>query len=305
MRHNNVKLHQKISFSKLFNSAHVECDSTIVFMPGCSLASYSPELVMKTYEYLKESIANIGIISNCCGAPSYLINDNKFEKYYSSLEKSLEDMKIDTVITACQSCYKTIKTNSMNLKVISLWEKLDRLGVPHNVKDIYKNNNLKITIHDSCPTKKETSIHSAIRNIAYQLGLEIEEYEQCKEKTLCCGSKSMITSGKKVGLNQMIKRSENAKTEHILTYCRSCSESLNKNSKKAIHILDFIFNKGYNTEIEDSNLFKKWINRYKCKKTNRTNTQLGEYRMLDTHARKYVMPFIDLGAKSFKSRNEC
>ena len=52
-----------------------------VFFPGCSLSSYSPELVLKTYDYLQQKLPGTGILLGCCGAPAFLIGEqSRFQR---------------------------------------------------------------------------------------------------------------------------------------------------------------------------------------------------------------------------------
>ena len=52
--YNSVKFHQINSFSPIFSKSFSNKSTKKLFFPGCSLASYSPEIVLKTYEYLKK-----------------------------------------------------------------------------------------------------------------------------------------------------------------------------------------------------------------------------------------------------------
>ncbi|MDG2648587.1 (Fe-S)-binding protein, partial [Vibrio parahaemolyticus] len=47
--------------------------SNKVFMPGCSLPSYSPEGVAAIASYLKEVFPEMGAVQKCCGKPTAAI----------------------------------------------------------------------------------------------------------------------------------------------------------------------------------------------------------------------------------------
>lgn len=277
--YNTVNFHQKNSFSSIFTAAHLEkisddniYNKTRVFMPGCSLTSYNPELVMKTYGFLKERLNNTGIILKCCGNPTALIGqEHKFNEYYSMLEKDFFNMNVDEVIVACPSCYKAVKKNSPNIKVRSLWEVINEIGIPEEMKCIGKNIDITFAIHDPCITRNETSIHDAVRNIVKELDFNIEEFEYSREKTLCCGAGGMVAvTNNKLAKEQMKKRASQAKSDYILTYCESCVEAMMVGGKNSVHILDLLFNKDiystlkFNQPIQG--VVKKWSNRYRCKK---------------------------------------
>ncbi|AFS79633.1 Fe-S oxidoreductase [Gottschalkia acidurici 9a] len=275
-----VKFHQKNSFSKMFSTGIKGLESKekrTVFFPGCSLSSYSPDVVMKTYQYLKEKLPGIGIILKCCGNPTHTMGEKeKFNDFYNTVQTEFKNNKIKEVIVACQNCYKTIEKNSPNIVITSLWEVISQYGVPEDKKDYYKCTDKTFSIHDPCPTRNESKIHDAIRNITLQLGLKINEMEFIREKTLCCGSGAMIgVTNKDLSLKQRQKRANQSKSNYIISYCEECVESMKKGGKKSIHILDLLFNddidKTFNQE--DIGTIKKWSNRYKVKRRIASNVR--------------------------------
>ncbi|GFR35703.1 (Fe-S)-binding protein [Thermobrachium celere] len=132
-----------LSNSKIFTT--IKGDATIGFMPGCSLSSYNPTLVMKIYDLLKSKYNDINLILRCCGNPSYSIGETKkFNEIYNSLYTSLNKKNINKIITACQTCYKTLRENSPNLDIVSLWEEIKNFDLPKLALED------KFYIFDSC-----------------------------------------------------------------------------------------------------------------------------------------------------------
>lgn len=263
-----VDLHQKLSFSNLFTSDIQNLQSDTIFFPGCGLLAYSPKIVEKTYNHLRGKVEGIGIYTKCCGKPTnYLGKEEKFKEYYSILEKEFKEKGIKKVITGCQNCFITIGNKSKDIEVVSLWEVLSKVGIPEDKKDMCIGTDKEFTIHDPCPTRNEGEIHNSIRRIVDDLGLNVEEMEFKKGRTLCCGAGGMvpITQGQ-IAKDHTMRRAQEAKTEYIITYCQECVESMRKGGKSSYHILDLLFNE----ELEDmeqinQNLMNKWINRYKGK----------------------------------------
>lgn len=268
-----VKFHQNNSFSKFFSTDIKELSNSEtkrIFFPGCSLSSYSPDIVMNSYNYLREKLPGIGIVLKCCGNPTYSMGEReKFNNLYNGIQDEFEKNEIDEVIVACLNCYKTIKRNSKNLKVISLWEVISEYGVPKDKKDYYKFLYKDFAIHDPCPTRDESKIHDSIRDILNQLGIKITEMEFNRKNTLCCGSGAMIgVTSKELSYRQRKKRANQSKSDYIVTYCEECVESMRKGEKKSIHILDLIFDNDIEEKFDqdDINTISKWINRYKTKR---------------------------------------
>lgn len=278
VRYGVVKYHQKNSFSKIFTANHQPLskrdDGKVkkVFLPGCSLASYSPMLVMKTYEYLRNNFNDMGIILKCCGKPTYDMGDvRSFENYFNSLEQDIEAMGATEVIVACENCYKTLSENYKRGKVKSLWSVMAEKGVPEKVKGIYSNLNYTFSLHDPCSIRDEKEIHESVRFILNEIGIKNKEFKFSKDKTSCCGFGGMIgVTNSDISKAQMKKRASEAEGDYIVSYCQSCVEAMNVAGKESVHILDLIFNE----QVIEENIFKqkdiktinKWINRYKLKK---------------------------------------
>ena len=263
-----VDLHQKLSFSNLFTSDIQNLQSDTIFFPGCGLLSYSPRIVENTYNYLRDKISGIGIYTKCCGKPTaFMGKDKKFKQYYSILEREFKEKGVKKIITGCQNCFVTIGNNSKDIEVISLWEVLANVGIPEDRKAMGKDTDREFTIHDPCPTRNEDIIHSSIRKIVDDLGLNVEEMKYNKGRTLCCGAGGMVsvTQGH-IAEAHTLRRAQEANTEYIITYCQECVESMRRGGKKSYHILDLLFNEEIkNMEQINQGLMTKWSNRYKGK----------------------------------------
>lgn len=263
-----VDFHQKLSFSKLFTSDIQNLQSDTVFFPGCGLLSYSPRIVEKTYDHLRSKIEGIGIYTKCCGNPTNALGKKqKFNEYYSILDKEFKDKGIKKVITGCQNCFNTIANNSKGIEVISLWEVLANLGIPEEKKNMCTNVDIVFTIHDPCTTRDQENVHNSVRKILDDLGLKVEEMTFNKGRTLCCGAGGMVqVTQSQIAKEHIIRRSNEAKTEYIITYCQECVESMRKGGKSSYHILDLLFTDDFrNTEQINQKLINRWINRYKVK----------------------------------------
>ena len=190
-----VKFHQKNSFSKLFSASvkKTEKGSTTAFIPGCSLMSYSPEIVMKAYEHLQSIMPGIGIILKCCGNPTHTMGDEQgFKHYYSQLDDEIKRLEVTEIITTCPNCFMTIRKNSPNLKIATVWEKIIETGIPEGLINKYKNVDIKFSLHDPCPTRYENNTQVAVREIIKKMGITIEEFKFSRRQTVCCGAGAMV-----------------------------------------------------------------------------------------------------------------
>ena len=264
-----VKFHQQNSFSSVFSYSSIKKNHKTVFMPGCSLASYNDKIVVDTFKYLKKHINSISIIYECCSKPTLIMGDmDKFKTYYSKLEEVLKSNNIDEVIVACPNCYKVIKENSPNVKVTYIWSIINEFGVPKELKDHYSDLEQRFTLHDPCPTRYNSDVHDDVRDILSSMGLKIDEFENNREHTECCGSGGMtrVTSNE-ISVAQTKNRANKTENDTVISYCESCCESMMLSGKSTLHVLDFMFNddvknkKKFNQE--KSSTVGKWMTRRK------------------------------------------
>jgi Fe-S oxidoreductase len=210
-----------------------------IFFPGCALSAYSPALVIKTYEYLKEKLPGTGIMLGCCGGPSYLLGDmNTFEPISKDIAFQMREIGSSQIITACPFCYSLLKQNHPGLNPVMLYKVLDEIGIPsHNHKAVAYN------IHDPCSARYETQIHESVRSIVRKAGHEVIEIPHSKTESHCCGMGGMAYVAD-AELGKL--RSERTLREtscDIITYCATCRETLQGQGGHVVHLLDIIFNR--------------------------------------------------------------
>jgi len=271
--HKAIHVHQHLGFSSYFSlgACKKRKDVKRVFLPGCSLSAYSPDLVMKTYGYLKEKLPDTAIMLQCCGQPTKSIGEEEeFKNKYKLLEDMLRESGAEEIITACQNCYKLISENSPEYKVKSLWTVIKDLGIPETAKNVGKDSDLVFSIHDACPTRYNTEIQDAIRYIVNEMGYKIEESEYSREKTICCGMGGMVLPANKEIFDIVSgNAARNFKVDHIITYCASCREAMVRSGKKSVHILDLVFGGRWSRNSKFPGLPRiaifNWVNRFKTK----------------------------------------
>ncbi len=67
---------------------------------------------------------------------------------------------------------------------ISLWEILDKEGLPHEAP---RGHGEVLALHDSCTARSAREIQDSVRSIIQKLGYRIEELPYSREMTKCCG----------------------------------------------------------------------------------------------------------------------
>ncbi len=241
------------------------------FMPGCALPSYAPEAVGKTVAYLKTHFPDLSAIQKCCGKPTSAVGQvDKFAERFGGLVQDIKDCEVDEVIVACQSCMKTLK-GCQEFKTISLWSLLPKIGLPEEIKGKAKDSDVVFSVHDSCSIRDFDDIHNGIRWILTELGYGISEPDKTRDKTRCCGFGGMIVPvNQELAKKVMVRRVGDFKTDHVVTYCAACRQSMLMGGANAWHILDLIwgpvvYNDSKPPEDVLSMPLKAWGNRYKSK----------------------------------------
>jgi len=273
--HRAIEAHQYLGYSNLFNTVNKAPKGNKtkrIFFPGCSLPSYNSKAVGNILDFLQEKYnGEIGSVLKCCGKPTKSLGQiEAFKKRYAKVQKDIDDTGAEEIIVACQSCYKIFKENSPNQRVKSLWEILPELGLPEHALGIGKDSDIVFGIHDSCSTRENKEIQDGIRWILDQMEYKIEEPKNTRENTKCCGFGGMVMpANPEVARAVLTERGKEYKTDHVVSYCAACRESMETAGKDSVHILDLIFGDKYiktSAEKRSQDPVKQWMNRFKSKK---------------------------------------
>ncbi len=189
-----------------------------VYAPGCALMLYKPELGARVLEFLSRATASIPEHLVCC-------------KHQPALEAGTQ------VINTCPGCDRRYRELYEGISTISLWEVLaasDDFPFPD-----YKG--MQMAIHDACPTRTESRVHAAIRNILMKMNISIVEPENTKEKSICCGDSCYGSLPVEQVKERMKKRAEEMPCEDVVVYCISCIKSMHIGGKRPHYIVDLLF----------------------------------------------------------------
>lgn len=247
-----VKNHQIMSFNKLF--AKIQPGQEI-FWPGCAILSLGSEITEKTYSLLKTKIPELSYSTFCCGKPSMHIYEGKdFEKRINFIKKKLKENGTKKIYTLCPNCYVTLSEFS-GLCVQSAWSLIDEC-FPADKYNLLKG--MAMSLHDPCPVVKDIESAEHVRNILNKMGVEVLEFKNNRDKTICCGKKNMLmTINPEKGKKVFEARASQAPSKEIVSYCAACVDTFRNNSFNASHILELLW------EIETKG---SWLNRYKSVK---------------------------------------
>ena len=239
--HQFVKRDQNFSTSDKFAHVHSNpgterCEH--VFFPGCGLSGYSPEIVISTYEHLRRHLPNTGLILGCCGGPTHFLGDEeRFREILGKVTAQVAALGDPELIVACPDCYHTFGHCQPDLKIRPISSVLLDQDIP--LKACAEKGQV-FSIHDSCKARWEPEWQDSARALIKKLGYGIEEVQNSRDKTRCCGLGGMAAyvDPEQAAIN-MRKRGDEFNHD-ILTYCASCREALST-QKPALHVLDLMF----------------------------------------------------------------
>ncbi|MFX0069812.1 MAG: (Fe-S)-binding protein [Candidatus Hermodarchaeota archaeon] len=184
----------------------------------------------------------------CCGHDIYW-GQGKLKTFIKLAKKNFEIFKqaeIDTIVTACAECYRTLKVDYPKL----FEEFNEKFEVKHIIEYVYekwKENKIKFknpkksdkiipfTYHDPCRLSrflpKENNIVEIVREIFQEfekLGYKFNEMAHNQKNSLCCGVSSWTGCNEKSKALRY-KRMLEAKNagEIMITSCPKCNIHLN------------------------------------------------------------------------------
>ncbi|MBM4275844.1 MAG: FAD-binding protein [Deltaproteobacteria bacterium] len=236
-----------------------------VFFPGCSLPGYSPHLVKAAYAYLREKLTDVGIILNCCGAPSHLTGEAAvFEGVLSRVASDLERLGGPELIAACTHCLHTLKDFRPGLRVRSIYEVMAEKGLPEAGRALEPG---VFNIHDACGARGMPQIHDAVRRLVTDMGHGLEEMPHSREATICCGAGGMVEAVNAPLAQKMQDFRLSEANRDLITYCATCRARFRAAGRPAAHLLELLFNPRWRQALDapPSGSLKRWWNRWRLK----------------------------------------
>ncbi len=211
--------------------------SKYYFFPGCQLSASRPDLVQKSYAYLKGKLASdgVGIFLHCCGVPA--IWSGRMDDEKKSKEELLSLWQKEgqpELICACPSCYKTFQEHYPDVKVHFIGEFLQK-------EDAAVKDGRTLAIHDACSARYEKELQQQVRGIATSCGNLVEELPMDGKNTTCCGYGGLMYHVAPHIMKDVIGERIAQSDLPYLTYCINCRDFFRRYGKDAVYWLDLFF----------------------------------------------------------------
>ncbi|MBC2716303.1 MAG: hypothetical protein HF978_13420 [Desulfobacteraceae bacterium] len=223
------------------NGTNKNSDIDVFYFVGCT-ASFDinvKEVGINTINILNEAGIRTGILGKnekCCGSVLLRIGQyDEFERLATSNLKTFNALGIDTLITSCAGCYRTLKADyekvgKFNFRVMHTVEYLEELiengkiSLKHEVP-------LKVTFHDPCHSGRHIGSYDAPRNVLRKIpGLEFVEMDRIKENSRCCGAGGGLKAGfgdiQNLMAQKRVKDAEKTGASRLVSTCPFCYQGL-------------------------------------------------------------------------------
>lgn len=224
--------------------------SRAAFLPGCQLSASSPQHVASCYEHLRGTIeGGVGLILACCGAPArWAGNEVKFQEALRELDAAWSSLGRPRLITACSSCFKTIKEHLPQIAIEPLWPHLSSALPAHPPRQPASR---RLAIHDPCSTRGVAEVEGSARDLLEELGVTIVEMNE-PGRTTCCGYGGLQLFANSALAEKTVSRRAAQSSADFVTYCAMCRDRFAHQDKRAVHLLDLVFaNRGGEDETPD------------------------------------------------------
>jgi len=232
-------------------------ESNVLYFAGCTASFKLQNLAKSTAKLLKKlgiEFTIAGPNEYCCGSPFIRTGQmDVVDKLFEKNMKTWEKMQIDTIITSCPGCYRTIardypkiaekKGMEFNMRVIHTVTILDELIDSIN----FKKTDMKATYHDPCHLGRHMGHYDEPRRVMRKLGIRLIEMDRNRELSLCCGAGGGLRSqfreiSFEIG-RQRIEEALATGADYLITCCPFCEYHLSKSAKKLgdkIKVIDLI-----------------------------------------------------------------
>lgn len=179
--------------------------------------------------------AYLGKDEKCCGSVMLRMGDPEFERLAAQNIKTFNDLGIETLITSCAGCFKTIKgdyskVDRMNFEILHTVEFLRRLCEDHKLT-FTRPAEKRVTYHDPCHLGRASGVYDDPRFIMEQIpGLELIEMPRKREYSRCCGAGGGLKAGYPDIQNKMaqrrVKEAEETGADELVSACPFCFQGL-------------------------------------------------------------------------------
>lgn len=210
-----------------------------VLFPGCSLVSYTPELVHAVGEWLNTQGFSWALSLDCCGSP--LMSAGLFERAEGLRLRIVDQLRkagVKQIITVCPGCGEELADNMPeDIDIIPLPELLfhETRKAKSAVQAGFSPLNdapASYTVFDSCHDRRDNRHGLAIRQLLakYLPNADLREMDNRRKNTLCCGAGGAVAGYDDVitarRIAEVLFEARETGAEALVSMCPTCTYTI-------------------------------------------------------------------------------
>ncbi len=213
----------------VFHMPQEKCE--YLFFPGCQAGGSDPRYVTLTYRKLLSQHPGTALLLRCCGAPALWAGDAVcFQAEHKILRQFWERAGHPVLLVSCPSCLRIFREYLPEIPIQSVYEMLE---LPSRNEPLEP-----AAVFDPCSSRGFPTLQSAVRALAQQCGVQLEELKYSRDMAQCCSwGGHGCTVNPLVAKVQAQEQAEQSGLPYI-TYCTNCRDILSAQGKTCRHILD-------------------------------------------------------------------
>mgnify|MGYP000977355113 CR=1 FL=1 len=217
----------------------------MMYFRGCVAREKLDKISKSTEEILKHAGIDYKIIEDesCCG--SFLLRTGFLQDAEEVMQKTLDKIKDEKILTSCAGCYRTFKKDYREIMGVEL----DVIHTSQFFNELIEDGKIeleplseKVTYHDPCHLGRHMEEYDAPREILNKT-TELVEMERNRENARCCGAGAGVKSAYPEITEEIAKMrvKDAGDAEIIVTTCPFCILNLSSiNSTKIMDISEII-----------------------------------------------------------------
>jgi Fe-S oxidoreductase len=230
-------------------SAKLTSDSEVLCWMGCTASIMSPNIAQTTAKVLDELGGGFRALTDepCCGEP--LVALGMIDEAKEVAAKAVEAIQtaaasgVSKLVTSCAGCYHTF-THSYPEKLgieiadVEILHLSQLLGSSIEESNLQLQSPMKVTYHDPCSLGRGSQVYDPPRQVLQSIGgLELEEMDPTREKTLCCGGGGGVWSldrrmAMEIASRKLAVSTGGVDLQAVVTTCPMCYNNFRYTLKK-------------------------------------------------------------------------
>ncbi len=230
----------------------------VLYYVGCTAGvdATMRKVAVATAKILLSAGVDFGILGaeeDCCGSIYRRIGDEEtFKGLVNKNTKKLNELGVDTIVTACAGCARTIMEEypefadtdgEVKPRVIHIVQFVSELIKDKKI-EIKKEHDIHVTYHDPCHIGRHVGIYDPPREVLRAIpGVKLSEMARNRDFAFCCGAGGGFrTQYLNVALGTAVKRVKEAEetgADYMLSTCPFCYQNLSLGIQESNSHLQF------------------------------------------------------------------